>query len=155
MGRAFVQRVAIERFSVGSGCHIRLRHPHVTSVRQVKVDGTVADASTYSLQTGEWMPRLYRAAGWGNWTYADAVIEGVYVYGETVVPDDVKWAAMKLTAAYAQRSGLPGNSIVDRAIGRFEDPSGGSYGISTAGPGRVGIPEVDAIIADRRLVALA
>lgn len=152
LGRAFVSRVAVERFAVSGGCHLRLRHPHVTSVRQVTIDGTVADASSYDLQGNEWTPKLYRSSGWGNWTDTDAVVEVVYVHGLTVVPEDVKWAAMKLSAAYAQKSSLPGGSIVERAIGRFEDPGGGSFGISTAGPGRVGIPEVDAIIADRKLV---
>ena len=147
MGRSFVSRVSVDRFTVGGGCHLRLRHPHVTSIRQVTVDGTAADSTSYTLQGGEFTPRLYRSTGWGNFTYADAVIEVAYVHGAGTVPDDVKWAAMKLAAFYAQRSGVP-----DRAMGRATGPDGESYTIATPGSGRVGIPEVDAIIADRRLV---
>jgi len=147
LGRSFVTRIAVERMAVPGGSHIRLRYPHVRSVRQITLDGTVVAATTYDLQRGETVPSIYRGAGWGNWTSTDAILSVVYAHGLGTVPEDVKWAAMKLAAFYAQRSAIP-----DKALGQMMSPEGDTWRMSTAGPGRVGLPEVDAIIADRRLV---
>lgn len=144
MGRSFTSRVAVERFQAGRGPEVRLLWPHVQSVRQVKVGSTVLEEeSGYELVQGAGSARLYLIGWWDP----DTTVEVVYVHGAAVVPDDVRFAAMKLAAFYTQRSGVP-----DRAMGRAIDADGSQYTIATPGPGRVGIPEVDAIIADRRLV---
>lgn len=147
-GRSFVSRCRVETFTGDGRCHLRLARRHVSSVAQVTVDGTAT--TDYELESAQLMPKLYRSQGWGT---ADepAVVRVVYVAGKTdAVPDDVRWAVLLLSGQYAQRQG-----VSDRAYGRAVDADGLSFTISSPGPGRVGIPEVDAIIADRRLPEFA
>lgn len=147
VGRSFVSRCRVETF-VGDGrCHLRLGRRHVSSISQVTIDGTATTG--YVLEAAEFTPRLYRSQGWGT---ADdpAVVRVVYVAGRTdAVPDDVRWAVLLLSGHYARRQG-----VSDRALSAPMDAPPDSWRDSP-GPGRVGIPEVDAIIADRRLPEFA
>jgi len=132
--------------SYGNG-PVRLR-PFVRTVRSVSVAGVAYTSTELALLTNA-DGFLYN--GTSSWPAGWSSVVVGYEHGKDNIDEDVKAAAL-LTA----KVWLVAGPVDDRAAS-FSSVEGGTYGLVVPGRGgsTIGIPDVDAVLEQNRLVALA
>lgn len=141
-GVAWVPRFKRVAIVVDGGCRDRLLAPHtqLRALRAVTVDGTVWSPAQVAAVTVSESGVLSLPAGnlWPVWRRSRIVLE--YEHGFDFPTEEIRTAAI---VRLRSKVGQFDMNVPYRAIA-FQATEGGTYRLSTPGPDRTGIPDVDA-----------
>lgn len=142
LGFALVPRVAIERIIPDDVGDITTSWARIRSIRAATVNGTAVSTSSLVIQGNRVMAGSFDP---------DYPVTVTYEHGLDYAPADLERACMALARirAMAVNSGVP-----DRAE-RYVSESGRTFVLSSPTAGRVGVPEIDAVLHRYRLPSIA
>lgn len=86
---------------IGNAGIIMLPSLYVTTVQELRIDGTVIDASCYSIHQAGWL-RLHRQIGW--YPKRNCVVSVDFTHGHTATPKAVAEVGYELTATVLEKA---------------------------------------------------
>jgi hypothetical protein len=146
-GVAFVPRYAREVLDGPGSARLDLRHPRPRSIISAKFDGVVQTTTTWDLYEAGYIVNYGGSFPWGFRN-----VELIYEHGYDQAPSDIRDAALTAIRSNVLGGGSAGGGIPAGVTQLATDAGVMTFGRRTF---PFGIPEVDAVLGDRRVPMLA